>query len=169
MTLPAGTDITIRMSETVDTDRNRVGDTFQASLEEPLMIGSQAVVPRGAEVRGAIAYAKESGRVSGQSELILELTELRFNGKTYPIRTSDYSEVGASRGKRTAATAGGTAALGAIIGAIAGGGKGAAIGAATGAAVGTGVTVLARGQTIKVPAETMLDFKLQKPLTVDAP
>ena len=169
VTLPAGTSLTIRMSETVDTDRNRVGDSFQATLEEPLVIGSQIIVPRGAEVRGAIAYAKESGRVAGQSELILELTELRHNGRSYTLQTSDYSEVGASRGKRTAAAAGGTAALGAIIGAIAGGGKGAAIGAASGAAVGTGVSVLTKGQTLKVPVETVLDFKLQKPLTVDAP
>ncbi len=167
VTLPAGTDITVRMSEAVDTDRNRVGDTFQATLEEPLSIGSQIIAPKGAEVRGAVGYAQESGRVTGKSELRLELTELKVNGKTYPLQTEDYSEVGSSRGKRTAAAAGGTAALGAIIGAIAGGGKGAAIGAATGAAAGTGVSVLTKGQTIKVPAETVLDFKLQKPLTVD--
>ncbi len=168
VTLPTGTDITIRMSEEIDTDRNRVGDTFQATLEEPLSIGSQTLVPKGAEVHGAVAYSKESGRVTGKSELILELTELKVNGKTYPLRTEDYSQVGSSRGKRTAAAAGGTAALGAIIGAIAGGGKGAAIGAATGAAAGTGVSVLIKGQTLKIPAETVLDFKLQKPLTIDA-
>ena len=167
VTLPAGTDLTIRMTEGVDTDRNKVGDTFQATLEQPLSIGSQVIVPKGAEVRGAVAYAKESGRVTGKSELILELTELKVSGRTYPLRTQDYSEVGSSRGKRTAAAAGGTAAIGAIIGAIAGGGKGAAIGAATGAAAGTGVAVLTNGQTIKVPAETILDFKLQKPLTID--
>jgi hypothetical protein len=168
-TLPAGTPITIRTTETIDTDRNRVGDTFAATLEEPLMLGSQTLVPRGAEVKGTIAYAKESGRVSGQSELILELSEVRVNGRTYPLRTSDYTEIGASQGKRTAAAAGGGAAIGAIIGAIAGGGKGAAVGAATGAAVGTGVQVLTRGQTLKVPAETVLEFRLQHALTVDVP
>ncbi len=169
VTLPAGTDLTVRMQETVDTDRNRVGDTFQATLEEPLNVGSQVVVPRGAAVKGTIAYSKESGRVAGQSELILELTELSFEGRSYPLRTSDYQEVGSARGQRTAKAAGGTAALGAIIGAIAGGGKGAAIGAATGAAVGTGAAVISKGQTIKVPVETLLDFKLQKPLSVEVP
>jgi hypothetical protein len=168
-TLPAGTPLTIRTTEAIDTDRNRVGDVFGATLEEPLSLGSQTLVPRGAEVKGSIAYAKESGRVSGQSELILELTEIRVNGRTYPLRTSDYTEIGASQGKRTAAAAGGGAAIGAIIGAIAGGGKGAAVGAATGAAVGTGVQVLTRGQTLKVPAETVLEFRLQHPLTVDVP
>jgi hypothetical protein len=169
VTLPAGTDITIRMVDSVDTDRNQVGDAFQATLQDPLSVGSQVVVPRGASVRGTIAYSKESGRVTGQSELILELTELAFDGRTYPLRTSDYQEVGSSRGARTAKAAGGTAALGAIIGAIAGGGKGAAVGAVTGGAVGTGVAVMSRGQTIKVPAETLLDFKLQKPLSVEMP
>jgi hypothetical protein len=168
-TFPSGTPIVIRMSETIDTDRNRVGDTFNATLEEPLVLDNQTLVPRGAEVKGNIALAQESGRLSGQSELILELNEIRVNGRTYPIRTSDYTEIGSSRGKRTAAAAGGGAALGAIIGAIAGGGKGAAVGAATGAAVGTGVQVLTKGQTLKVPVETVLEFRLQHPLTVDVP
>jgi hypothetical protein len=168
-TFPAGTPIVIRMTETIDTERNRVGDTFSATLEEPLALDNQTLVPRGAEVKGNIAYAQESGRLSGQSELILELNEIRVHGRTYPIRTSDYTEIGSSRGKRTAAAAGGGAALGAIIGAIAGGGKGAAVGAATGAAVGTGVQVLTKGQTLKVPIETVLEFRLQHPLTVDVP
>ena len=168
-TFPSGTQIAIRTTETIDTDRNRVGDTFVATLEDPLMADNRVVAPRGTEVTGRIAYAKESGRVTGQSELILELTGMKLNGKTYAIRSSDYTEVGSSRGRRTATTAGGGAALGAIIGAIAGGGKGAAIGAGAGAAAGTGVAVMSRGQTLKVPAETILEFKLQSPLTVGVP
>ncbi len=168
-TFPAGTTLSVRMEEAVDTDRNRVGDTFRASLDEPLSVDGRMVVPRGTEIKGRVAYAKESGRVSGQSELILELTELTVNGRTYPLSTSDYNQVGASRGRRTAATVGGVATLGAVVGAIAGGGKGAAIGAATGAAVGTGATVLTHGQVLHVPVETLLDFKLQKPLTIDTP
>jgi hypothetical protein len=169
VTLPQGTSLTIRMEESVDTDRNRVGDTFQATLEEQVLIGNQVIIPRGAAVKGSIAYSRESGRATGQSELILELTEIRVNGRSYTLQTSDYNEVGVSRGKRTAAAATGVAALGAIIGAVAGGGKGAVVGATTGAAVGATAAVMTRGQTLKVPAETILDFKLQKPLTVDAP
>jgi hypothetical protein len=168
ITLQAGTPITVRMTAAIDTDRNRVGDTFVTILDEPLMSGEQTLVPRGTEVTGKISYAKESGRVSGQSELILELTTLNLNGKEYPLRTSDYREVGSSRGKKTATVAGGGAALGAIVGAIAGGGKGAAVGAATGAAVGTTAVVLTHGQTLKVPAETILEFRLQSPLTLNA-
>jgi len=163
-----GTPIKIRTTVGIDTDRNRVGDTFDAILEENLVSNNRIVVSRGTTVKGKIAYAKESGKLTGQSQLILELTELVANGKSYIMRTSDYSEVGASRGNRTAATVGGTAALGAIIGAIAGGGTGAAIGAASGAAVGTGVQVMTRGQVLKIPAETILEFRLQAPLTIDA-
>jgi hypothetical protein len=169
ITLPVGTAVTIRTLEAIDTDRNRAGDAFAATVDEPISVGSQIIIPRGASVQGQIAYAKESGRIAGQSELILELAEITVAGKSYPVRTSNYSEVGASRGRRTAATAGGGAAIGAIIGGIAGGGRGAAIGAATGGAAGTGVTVLSRGQTLKIPAETALEFRLESPLSIDAP
>lgn len=169
VTLPTGTAVTIRTTEAIDTDRNRVGDVFNATLEDPLTNGDQTVAPRGTPVKGRIAYAKETGKVTGQSELILELTELTLNGKSYVLHTSDYQQVGSSTGRRTATAAGGGAALGAIIGAIAGGGKGAAIGAGTGAVVGTGAAVMTRGDTLKVPVETVLQFKLQSPLTINLP
>jgi hypothetical protein len=168
-TLPAGSPITVRISEAIDTEHNRVGDVFTATLEDALTSGSEVLAPRGSEVTGKINYAKESGRIAGQSELILELTALKLADKTYSLKTSDYSEVGSSRGRRTAATVGGVAALGAIIGAIAGGGKGAAIGAASGAAVGTGAAVLTKGQTLKIPAETILEFRLEAPVMLAIP
>ncbi len=169
VTLPAGTPLLIRTAEEIDTDRNQVGDVFNANLAEPLKLGSEEIAPIGSEVKGHVAYAQESGTFTGRSELILELIELKVRDRTYQLRTSDYIEAGASRGRRTAATVGGAAAVGAVIGAIVGGGKGAAIGAGTGAAVGTGVQVLTRGQTLKVPAETLLEFKLQHPLTLEMP
>jgi hypothetical protein len=166
ITIPADTPVVVRTTDAIDTDKNRVGDLFKATLEEPLVVDGRTVVPRGAEVTGSVARAKESGAVSGQSELILELNDIKVDGRTYAVRTTDYTQVGASQGRRAAAGAGGGAALGAIIGAIAGGGKGAAIGAATGAAVGTGVGVVTRGATLKVPAETVLEFRLQHPLVI---
>jgi hypothetical protein len=169
VTLPVGTPITIRTSTNIDTDRNRIGDIFEATLEQPLVWGDQTIFPRGTTTKGRIAYAAESGKLSGQAQLILELTEIVANGRPYFLRTSDYAEKGVNRANRTAATVGGTAALGAIIGAIAGGGTGAAVGAASGAAVGTGVQVMTRGQVLKIPSETILEFRLQSPLTVDGP
>ena len=168
-TLPVGTGIMIRTVTEIDTERNRVGDVFEATLDQDLVYGDQTIFPRGAPVKGRIAYAKEQGKLTGQSQLILELMELTANGKTYILRTTDYTEEGANRSRRTAATVGGGAALGAIIGAIAGGGTGAAVGAASGAAVGTGVQVLTKGETLRIPAETILEFRLQSPLEVQVP
>jgi hypothetical protein len=169
VTVPKGMALVVRTTIEIDTERNRVGDSFDAILDQDLVSGTQTVAARGSLIKGRIAYAKESGKLVGQSQLILELMELVTNGKTYPLRTSDYTEMGSSRGNRTAATVGGTAALGAIIGAIAGGGRGAAIGAASGGAVGTGVQVITKGQVLRIPAETVLEFRLESPLTVDIP
>jgi len=164
-----GTPIVVRTTTAIDTDRNRVGDIFDAILDEPLEKNGRVVAPRGTKAKGRIAYAKESGKLRGRSQLMLELTELIVNGKSYYLRTSDHVEEGSSRGERTAATVGGTAALGAIIGAIAGGGKGAAIGAASGAGVGAGVQILTSGEVLKIPAETILEFQLQAPMTISIP
>jgi hypothetical protein len=169
MIFPTGAPVVIRTTTAIDTDRNRVGDVFEATLEDPMIWGNQTVFPRGTTVKGRITYAQESGKLTGRSQMVLELTDIIANGKSYALHTSDYTEMGSSRGKRTAATVGGTAALGTIIGAIAGGGKGAAIGAASGAAVGTGVQVVTRGEVLMIPAETVLEFKLQTPLKVDLP
>jgi hypothetical protein len=167
VTVPVGTAITIRTTDEINTEHNQAGDTFEATLEDPLVVNGQTIAIKGTLVRGKISTVKESGKLTGQAELGLELMELVLNGKSYPLHTADYSEVGASRGQRTATTVGGTAALGAIIGAIAGGGKGAAIGAASGAAVGTGVQVITKGQKLVIPAETILEFKIDYPLTVN--
>jgi hypothetical protein len=169
VTFPEGTPIVVRTTAAIDTDRNRVGDPFDAILDSPLEDNGRILAPRGSKAKGRISYAQESGKLSGRSQLMLELTELIVNGKSYLIRTADHVEEGSSRGQRTAATVGGTAALGAIIGAIAGGGKGAAIGAASGAGVGTGVQVLTRGEVLKIPAETILEFQLQSPMTLSVP
>ncbi|HTY61286.1 MAG TPA: hypothetical protein VMG30_03415 [Acidobacteriota bacterium] len=169
VTVPKGMSIVVRTTTDIDTERNRVGDPFEAILDQNLVSGTQTVAPRGSLVKGRIAYSKESGKLSGQAQLVLELTDIVVNGKIYPLRSSDYSQVGSSRGNRTAATVGGTTAVGAVIGAIAGGGKGAAIGAASGAAVGTGVQVITKGQVLRIPAETILEFRLESSLTIDVP
>lgn len=168
ITFPEGTPLVVRTTTAIDTDRNRVGDVFDVILDEALEKNGRVVAPRGTKLKGRISYAQESGKLTGRSQLMLELTEMTLNGRTYYLSTADHVEEGSSRGKKTAAAVGGTAAIGAIIGAIAGGGKGAAIGAASGAGVGTGVQVLTRGDVIKIPAETILEFQLQSPMTISA-
>jgi hypothetical protein len=164
--LPAGQSLLIRMIDSVDSSKNRVGDIFHANLETDLYVGNVMVARRGTDVYGRLAEAKQAGHLSGSSELQLELTRIVIDGKDYPLVSSDYSLQGKGRGGDTAKKVGGGAIAGAIIGAIAGGGKGAAIGAGVGSAAGAGVQVFTRGQQVKVPSETLLEFRLQQPASV---
>lgn len=162
--LPAGTNIVVRMIDAVDSEKNSVGQTFAASLDEPVMIDGQVVIPRGADATVKLADSKESGKLTGKAELTLDLVSVKVNGRTVDINTETVSRESSSRGARTAKVAGGTAALGAIIGAIAGGGTGAAIGAAAGGAAGAGAEIVTKGQTVKIPSETRLTFVVDTPV-----
>lgn len=164
--IPAGQPLLVRMIDSVDSAKNNVGDIFHASLETDLNVNGTLVARKGTDVYGRLATAKEAGKLAGSSELQLELTRIVINGRDYPLVSSDYSVQGKGRGSDTAKKVGGGAALGAIIGAIAGGGKGAAIGAGVGSAAGAGVQVVTHGQQVKVPSETLLEFRLQQPVTV---
>jgi hypothetical protein len=168
VTIPAGQAILVRMIDSVDSSKNHIGDIFHASLETDLTVNGALVARKGTDVYGRLAEAKEAGHISGSSELQLELTRMVIDGHDYPVVSSDYTLQGKGRGSNTAKKVGGGAALGAIIGAVAGGGKGAAIGAGVGAGAGGAVQVLTRGQQVKVPSETLLEFRLQQPATVTA-
>ncbi len=160
-TLPAGTNLVIRMIESVDSETNRVGQSFRASLDQPVMVDGQTAIPRGADVVVKLVEAKDSGKLTGKANLTLSLQSVSINGHFVDINTQSISKEGASQGQKTAKVAGGTAAVGAVIGAIAGGGKGAAIGAGAGAAAGAGSQVIMGGQHVKVPSETRLTFVLE--------
>jgi hypothetical protein len=161
--LPAGTNLVIRMIESVDSETNRVGQTFRASLDQPVMLNGQTAIPRGADVVVKLVDLKESGKITGRGDLTLSLQSVLINGHFVDINTQSINKEGASQGEKTAKVAGGTAAVGAIIGAIAGGGKGAAIGAGAGAAAGAGSQVILGGQRVRIPSETRLTFILDNP------
>lgn len=165
LTIEAGSDISIRMVDSINSGTNHPGDIFHATLDSPLMSGSTVVVPEGADVIGRVAEVKDAGHFAGQPELALELTSIIINGQKYPIRTDQYRQVGKSRGASTAKTVGTGAAIGAIIGGIAGGGKGAAIGAAAGAGMGGGVQAAKKAEEVHIQTEALLNFRLDTPIT----
>jgi hypothetical protein len=165
-TLLAGQPLLVRMIDSVDSSKNHVGDVFHASLELDLNVNGVLVARKGSDVYGRLASSDEGGKFSGKSELQLELTRLVVDGRDYPLVSSDYNVQGKSRGADSAKKVGGGAVVGAIIGGIAAGGKGAAIGAAAGGGAGAGVQILTKGQQVKVPSETLLEFRLQQPMTV---
>jgi hypothetical protein len=164
--VPSGTNIVIRMIDPVDSRTNTVGQTFSASVADPVVLNGKTVIPRGADVVVKLVDASESGKLSGKTELSLDLVSVKVNGKVVNINTQSVTQASSDRGKGTAEKAGGGAVLGAVIGAIAGGGKGAAIGAGAGAAAGTAAQVATKGQQVKVPAETRLTFMLQQDVQI---
>ena len=165
-TIPTGSKIVIRMIDSVNSETNKVGEQFVAVIDEPVSEGGVEVIPHGANVRGRIANINEAGRVAGSAQLGLELTQIVVNGIPYSVTTSEYQEVGESRGGQTAKRAAAGAGIGAVIGAIAGGGKGAAIGAGVGGGGATAVQVLTKGEKLNIPSETKLEFTLRAPLVV---
>jgi hypothetical protein len=166
VTIPAGTQVTVRLNDPLDSEKNQVGDTFHGSMGAPIVIDDQTVIPTGADVTGRVAAVQSAGRFAGSSLLTLELTSLTVNGKTYNVQSNQWSRQGKGEGKNTAVKAGGGAVLGTVIGALAGGGRGAAIGAAAGGAAGTGVAATKKGEQIKLGPESTLNFQLINTLTV---
>ncbi len=166
VTIPAGTRISVRTIDSIDSTKNQVGYRFQASLEEPLWVDGNMVVPKDADVYGRLEESKETGTFTGRSELKLELTGIVVHGQTVPLVTGEYEVSGKSKGESTAKRTVGGAAIGSIIGALSGGGKGAVIGAGTGAGVGAGSEIITEGDQVKIPSETLLDFTLQLSVTI---
>jgi len=162
--IPGGTPITVRMIDSVDSNVARLGQTFRASVDEPVTMNGQTAIPRGADALVKLVEDQQSGKFEGKTVLTLALTDITINGQTIDTTTGNVSQASSSRGAKTAKVVGGATALGAIIGALAGGGRGAAIGAASGAAVGGGAQVITKGQQVKIPSETRLNFTLQQPI-----
>jgi len=159
-TLPSGTNLVIRMIDAVDSETNRVGQTFRASIDQPVMVEGNAVIQRGADAIVKLVDQQDSGKMTGRAGLTLALQSVNINGRMVDLNTVTVSQESGSQGAKTAKVAGGTAAVGAVIGAIAGGGKGAAIGAGAGAAAGAGSQVILGGQRVRIPSETRLTFVL---------
>jgi outer membrane lipoprotein SlyB len=163
VTVPAGTRILIRTIDPIDSSKQKAGYRFTASLETNLQVDDVVVAPRGTMVYGRLAAAQSAGRMSGSSQLTLELTDIMIKGTAYPLLTSTYEVKGQGEGSKTAKKVVGGAGLGALIGGIAGGGKGAGIGALAGAGAGTAVAASKKGQQLSIPSETLLEFRLQQP------
>src|SRR5579862_825725 len=166
VTLPAGTVIPIRITETLDSKTAQANDAFHGSLAGDLGTQGVIAIPHGSAVMGRIVDAREAAHFKGSALLSIELTELTARGKKVAVVTDTFSKEGTARGKNTAEKAGGGAAFGAIIGALAGGGKGAAIGGLAGGAAGTGVNAATRGQQAVIPTETLVNFRLQSSITL---
>jgi hypothetical protein len=166
ITLEAGISIPVRLAETLDTRRNRSGDQFTATLDEPLVSGDRVIVPKGTRFAGHITEARPSGRFRGRGVMALTLDSFELNGSTYPLRGSNSTRWSGAHKKRNWVWIGGGSGTGATIGAAAGGGVGALIGAGAGAAAGTVGAVVTGRRQVELPIETRITFKLRSPLVL---
>jgi hypothetical protein len=166
VTVPAGTVIPIRMTDTLDSATTQSNSVFHGSLAGDLIVDGMVVAKSGASVVGRVITAKDATHFSGSSELSIELTRVDTVDHPVDVVTDAFSKQGNGRGKNTAVKTGGGAAVGAILGGLLGGGKGAAIGAVTGGGVGAGVNGVTRGQQVQIPTETLVSFHLQSPISV---
>ena len=166
VTIPQGTTLAIRLVDALDSETATQGQTFHATLDSPLAVDGDVAIPAGYDVEGHVVSVQSAGKFAGQSLLVLQLDRIKAADKYYNIQTDQYKKQGSSRGKNTAEKVGAGAGIGALIGALAGGGKGAAIGAAAGGGLGGGIQAATKGQQIKLPSETVLNFTLQAPVSV---
>jgi len=167
-TLAAGENLVVRTTSTLSTKSNNAGETFAASLEEPLEVDGVVVAPKGSKVTGIVTSSDDGGRVKGVASIGIALTEIVVKGKSYAISSGTYVQAAKKTVTKDAQKVGIGAGIGAAIGAIAGGGDGALKGAGIGAGAGTGAVLATKGDPAVIPAESVLNFTLSESITVEA-
>lgn len=166
VTIPSGTSLPVRLVDTIDSATAQTGDTFHATLDSPVAIDGDVVIPAHYDVEGHIVAAQSSGKFAGKALLELQLDRIKVGNRWYNIQTDHFAQQTGARGKNTAEKVGGGAIAGAILGGIFGGGKGAAIGSVAGAGAGGGVQAASKKPDIKLSSERILTFALQAPVTI---
>lgn len=169
VTVPAGTTLPIRITQTLDSASTQQGDSFSGTVASDVVIDGVVAIPHGTAVSGRVDAVQEAAHFKGNSLLTIELTGLRHRGSSVPLSTEPYSVAGKGRGKNTAIKTGGGAAVGAILGGIFGGGKGAAIGAAAGGGLGAGSNAITRGEQVQIPSESLVRFHLTNSISLRVP
>jgi hypothetical protein len=167
VSVPAGTNLTIRINQHISVKTSRAGDRFDGEVEEPV-VGSnnEVVIPRGAPVGGVVVESHRRGHFKGASILELRLTSLTLNGSRYRLDTADLTRTKKGKGKRSAALIGGGAGLGMLVGGVASGGVGLLVGGLAGGGAGTALSGLTGNRDIEIPAESIVRFKLAENLVV---
>ncbi|HEY6184081.1 MAG TPA: hypothetical protein VIW67_17670, partial [Terriglobales bacterium] len=154
--------LTVNLGQAVGSKISETGQTFSATLAQPVTVGGETVLAKGATASGTVVDAKPLGKFKGGAVLQLKLNTVA----DMPVETSSVVRTEKGKGKRTATMVGGGAGLGALIGGLAGGGKGAAIGALAGAGAGTAGSAYTGNKDIVLPAESAVSFKLEQPLEI---
>lgn len=161
--IPAGTVIAVRTIDAIDSQKARAGQTFRAALDEPISVNGQLVAPKGADVLLKLVSLKQSGKITGATELTLAVDSMVIQGNRITVSTDEVTSSSENRKKKSAKVIGGSAVVGAVLGGIFGGARGALAGATAGAGAGTAVQMATKGQRVFVPSETRLSFRVTSP------
>jgi len=164
ISIPAGTIFDVRLEETLDTKRNRPGDSFRATLVRPIALNGRTVIPRGTPCAGHLTESKASGRFKGRALMSLSLDSFELDGRRHQIKTTHVGRESGGHKKRNWFLIGGGSGVGSAIGAIAGGPAGALIGAGAGAGAGTAGAAFTGKKNVHLPVETPLAFSLRAPV-----
>ena len=169
VTVPAGTEISVRTNEAIDSQNASEGKHYSATvLQDVRGRAGETLIPKDSNADLVIRRVNSGGTIQS-GNVVLDLDSITVNGRRYRVSTEDLKQSGSGgigKNRRTAEMVGGGAALGTLLGAIAGGGKGAAIGALAGAGAGTAGTAFTGNKDIVIPAEYALSFKLLKAVDV---
>ena len=166
VTLPAGTELRVRLDEDLGSKISQPGDNFPATVADDVIVNGQTVIPKGARADGTVIDAKALGKIKGGAVLAIRLERVHTSWGSYPVDTSTVSRAEKGKGKRTTLFAAGGAGFGALVGGLAGGGKGAAIGALAGGGAGTAGGAFTGNKQIFLPAETLLTFRLENSVRI---
>jgi hypothetical protein len=167
VTLPQGTLLQLRTSEALDSKRAKDGAPLQFTVIHDVAVNGVLAIPRGATVHGVVTEVKKAGDLGGSAELALKLTSLDLGGHSYDLDSDQFKVKGPNKAGQTAGNTVGGAILGALIGGAVGRGSGAAIGAGAGAAAGLGASAASGGPRAWIPAEALVTFHLNTPITVE--
>jgi hypothetical protein len=170
VTIPAGTDLAIRIDQRISVKTSHAGDTFTGEVQAPVMASDgSTLVPKGADVNGMVAESHRGGHFKGRSTLELRLTSVVVNGTTYPLQTRNLERTKKGKGKRTAGLIGGGTGLGMLVGGVATGGVGLVVGGLVGGGAGTAAAGLTGNRNLDIPAESVVNFKLADDLSIQEP
>jgi len=166
VTVPAETEIEVRLNQAIATNKVASGDSFFATVADPVVVNGQTVIPAGAPVKGKVVSAREAGRLKGVAEIRLALESVEIEGNDYNLQSSTFTRFGHNHNKRNGEMIAGGGAGGALLGALVGHGKGALIGAPIGAGAGIAGAAFTEKRNIVIPAETAMTFQLLQPVEV---
>jgi hypothetical protein len=166
VTIPAGTEVSVRMIDSISSETAQLGEIYKASLSAPVIVNDQVVVPRGANARIRVVDVESAGHFRGQPLLKVELAGFTVNGTRYAVRSDYFHKSGSSRSKNSAEKVGGGAAVGALLGALIGHGKGAGIGAIVGGGAGAADQAATHAKEVRIASEARIDFTLRSPVIV---